>query len=122
MKSLVFHKVIEQVDKLDLDEQLDLIFYLTNKTNKSDKNPIINNNLVVQNPDILGGKPSIKGTRISVELILENLASGCTKEQLCYSYPSLSLEGIEAAISYGKSLDSNHYLRKLFEEYCEIFS
>jgi uncharacterized protein (DUF433 family) len=123
MNSQIFQKVIEQVDQLDLDEQLDLMIYLATKTNKKLTNtePIIKG-LISQNPDILGGEPCIKGTRISVQLILENLAAGRSKEQLCYSYPSLSPEAIEAAIAYGKSLESNHYLRKLAEEYCAIFS
>lgn len=122
MTSLVYQKIIQQVDKLNLDEQLDLMIYLANKTNKTNNNKGINNDLIIQNPEILGGIPSIKGTRISVELVLENLASGQSKEQLLYSYPSLSLEGIEGAISYAKSLNEDHYLRKLFEEYCEISS
>jgi uncharacterized protein (DUF433 family) len=122
MTTKVFQKIIEQVDQLDLDEQLDLMLYLANKTDKLTKSKLKISNLITQNPDILGGEPCIKGTRISVELILENLAAGRSKEELCYSYPSLSIQAIEAAITYGKSLESNHYLRKLTEEYCAIFS
>lgn len=122
MNSQIFEKVIKQVDQLDLDEQLDLMIYLASKTNKLTNGKPIIKGLISQNPDILGGEPCIIGTRISVQLILENLAAGRTKKQLCYSYPRLSEDAIEAAIAYGKSLKSNHYLRKLAEEYCAIFS
>ncbi|MBL1210327.1 MAG: DUF433 domain-containing protein [Geminocystis sp. GBBB08] len=118
----MFKKVIEEINKLDFDEQLDLILYLKNKTEKINKNTIIDNNFISQNNDILGGELCIKGTRISVELILENLASGQTKEQLIASYPSLSLDAVEGAIAFAQSLDNDHYLKKLFDEYCEISS
>ena len=116
MNSQIFQKVIKQIDQLDLDEQLDLMIYLAAKTNKLTNSEPRIEGLISQNPEILGGEPCIKGTRISVQLILENLAAGRTKEQLCYSYPSLSSEAIEAAIAYSKSLESNHYLRKLAQE------
>lgn len=122
MTSLIFNKVIEEVNQLDFDEQLDLMLYLKNKTEKFNKNTIIHNDFISQNEEILGGELCIKGTRISVELVLENLASGQTKEQLIASYPSLSLDAIEGAIEFAQSLDKDHYLRKLFEEYCEISS
>jgi uncharacterized protein (DUF433 family) len=43
---------------------------------------------IVTNPDILVGKPTIKGTRISVELILGWLAQGWTHEQVLENYPT----------------------------------
>jgi len=52
------------------------------------------------NPDILVGKPIIKGTRISVEFILELLASGWEIEQILKNYPQLTKEDILAAIEY----------------------
>jgi uncharacterized protein (DUF433 family) len=51
-------------------------------------------------PDILAGKPVIKGTRISVELILELLANGWSFEQILENYPQLSMQDIRAAIRY----------------------
>lgn len=51
-------------------------------------------------PEILGGKPVIKGTRISVELILENVAFGRTVEQLLHSYPHLTRDQVLAALQY----------------------
>lgn len=45
--------------------------------------------LIIQDPDILGGKPIIKGTRMSVESILELLASGMEVEEILKDYPIL---------------------------------
>ena len=53
-------------------------------------------------PAILLGKPVIKGTRISVELILELLSEGWTNEMLQASYPHLTNEHIMAVFSYTK--------------------
>jgi len=52
------------------------------------------------NPNILVGKPIIKGTRISVEFILELLASGWDTEQILKNYPQLTKEDILAAVEY----------------------
>jgi len=52
------------------------------------------------NPDILVGKPIIKGTRISVEFILELLANGWETEKILKNYPQLTKEDILAAIEY----------------------
>jgi uncharacterized protein (DUF433 family) len=52
------------------------------------------------NPDILVGKPCIKGTRLSVELLLGWLAQGWTHEQLIEAYPQLAREDILAALAF----------------------
>jgi uncharacterized protein (DUF433 family) len=51
-------------------------------------------------PAILGGKPCIKGTRISVEFLLELLASGGTIDQIVTKYPHLAREDVEQAIRF----------------------
>lgn len=56
--------------------------------------------LIVSNPGILNGKPVIKGTRISVALILQCFASGMTKEDILNGYPTLTSSGIEAALDF----------------------
>jgi len=53
------------------------------------------------NPAILVGKPIIKGTRISIEMILEELSEGNSIEDLLQNYPRLQREDILAAINYG---------------------
>lgn len=55
---------------------------------------------IVSDPDILVGKPAVKGTRISVELILGWLANGWTHEQILESYPNISREDILAALAF----------------------
>ena len=59
--------------------------------------------LIVSDPAVMMGKPVIKGTRITVELILEKLASGETIEQVLEAYPHLTREGIQAALSFGQN-------------------
>jgi uncharacterized protein (DUF433 family) len=57
---------------------------------------------IISDKQILLGKPCIKGTRISVELILELLSAGWTEKQLLESYPNLSSNSIRAVFSYLK--------------------
>jgi len=53
------------------------------------------------NPAVMTGKPVIRGTRITVELILRKLAEGETESELLEDYPHLIPEDIRAAIAYG---------------------
>lgn len=55
-------------------------------------------------PAVLVGKPIIKGTRISVELILDRLADGWTMEDMLVSYPHVSREDVLAALSFASEL------------------
>ncbi len=59
---------------------------------------------IVTDPDILVGKPTIKGTRLSVELILGWLAQGWTHEMLIENYPSLTPEDIRAALAFAAEM------------------
>ena len=58
---------------------------------------------IVCNPEILGGKPVVAGTRLSVELLLERLAAGRTVEELLIAYPNLTREGVQAALRFARS-------------------
>jgi uncharacterized protein (DUF433 family) len=62
---------------------------------------------IVSKPGILYGKPVIEGTRLSVEAILLNLASGYSRDDLLDAYPFLTLEDITAAIEYAARLAAN---------------
>jgi uncharacterized protein (DUF433 family) len=53
------------------------------------------------NPQVCGGKPCIKGTRIWVSLILDLLATGIEETELLTEYPGLVHEDILAALAYG---------------------
>ena len=55
---------------------------------------------IVSDPRILLGKPTIAGTRISVELILDNLGAGDSVDDILESYPHLTREAVLAAIRY----------------------
>ncbi len=55
---------------------------------------------IVSDPDIMMGKPVIKGTRITVENILERLGNNETIEQILEAYPHLSHESIRAALVF----------------------
>ena len=55
-------------------------------------------------PQICHGKVCIKGTRIMVTVILDNLAEGVSPEEILKSYPTLHPDDIKAAIAYGAEL------------------
>ncbi len=59
---------------------------------------------VTANPLVCHGKACIKGTRIMVSIILDNLAEGVSDDEILKSYPSLTPEDIKAAISYAAEL------------------
>jgi len=52
------------------------------------------------NPEIMLGKPVIRGTRIPVEIILRKLAKGATEADLLDAYPRLTKQDIQAALAY----------------------
>ena len=55
-------------------------------------------------PAILVGKPVIKGTRLSVEFVIDLLAAGLTQEQILANYPNLTPEDIRACLAYASEL------------------
>ncbi len=66
---------------------------------------------IVSDPGILGGKPCVKGTRISVEFILELVASGASRDDIVKAYPHLKPEDVEQAVRFAaESLKSDAVL------------
>ena len=59
---------------------------------------------IAANPAICHGKPCIKGTRIMVSVVLDNLAEGLTAQEIVAEYPSLVREDVQAAIAYAADL------------------
>lgn len=57
---------------------------------------------IISDKDVLLGKPTIAGTRISIELILELLSSGWSEKQILESYPGLTEQNLLAVFSYLK--------------------
>ena len=55
---------------------------------------------ITSDPEVLGGKPRIRCTRLSVEFILELMASDATREDLLCAYPQLTPEAVAAALEY----------------------
>ena len=66
---------------------------------------------ITYDPKILNGKPHIRGTRLSVEFILELFASGATRDDIVRSYPQLAPEAIQEALKYAAKSVRNETLR-----------
>jgi uncharacterized protein (DUF433 family) len=69
-----------------------------------DDMPVAWRDHVVSTPDVLRGKPRIKGTRIPVSLILGYLAAGNTSEEIMAEFPDLDEEQIAACLDYAREL------------------
>jgi len=61
---------------------------------------------ITTDPMVCHGKACIKGTRIPVSVVLDNLAAGLTCEEILQSYSALTREAIQAAIAYAADLAS----------------
>lgn len=68
---------------------------------------------IISTPTILRGKPIIKGTRISVELILEKLSEGESIDQILTSHPHISKDDVMACLSYAKDSLNNEVIYQL---------
>jgi len=71
---------------------------------KADKKTLHWKDRIITDPSICHGKACIRGTRVMVSVILDNLAEGITNEEILTSYPSLVNEDIYAAINYAAEL------------------
>jgi uncharacterized protein (DUF433 family) len=59
---------------------------------------------IAVDPAVCHGKACIKGTRVMVSVVLDNLAAGETPDQIVRSYPSLTLEAVHATMAYAADL------------------
>ncbi len=59
---------------------------------------------ITVDPSVCHGRACIKGTRIMVSVILDNLAAGLALDEIMHSYPSLSREAVQAAVAYAAEL------------------
>jgi uncharacterized protein (DUF433 family) len=57
---------------------------------------------ITLNPGVLAGKPVIKGTRLSVELIVSMLAHGATEREILGEYVGLKSEDVKACLAFAK--------------------
>lgn len=65
--------------------------------------------LIVRDPTICHGQATIRGTRVLVSVILDNLAAGVTEDEILAGYPSVTREGVRAAIAYAAELARDEY-------------
>jgi uncharacterized protein (DUF433 family) len=66
--------------------------------------------MIISDPNVMMGKPVIKGTRITVELILEKLSQGESIEQILSAHPQLTKEAILEAIAFAAKVLKNDVL------------
>lgn len=59
---------------------------------------------IVLDPEVLAGKPVIRGTRLSVELIVQLLAQGWSDADILASYPTLTAEDVQACLKYASAV------------------
>jgi uncharacterized protein (DUF433 family) len=59
---------------------------------------------ITVDPTVCHGNACIKGTRVMVSVVMDNLAAGLTMDEILRSYPSLSREAVQAAIAYAAEL------------------
>ena len=62
---------------------------------------------ITSNPKILGGKPIIRGSRITVEFVLDLLASGVNEQEILEDYPHIAKEDIQACLKYAANAFRN---------------
>lgn len=65
---------------------------------------------IISDPNICHGQVCIKNTRIPVSVVLDNLATGVSVEEILRSYPTLSPEAIRAALAYAAELAKEQLL------------
>lgn len=70
-------------------------------------------NHIDSNPSVMLGKPVIKGTRITVELILRKLADGYTVKDLSEMYPTLKVEDVLASLTYAATVIESEEIIKV---------
>lgn len=68
---------------------------------------------ITRNKEVMMGKPCMKGTRITVELILQRLSEGETVDELLEGYPHITKEGIFACVDYASAIMKNEEIVEL---------
>lgn len=77
-------------------------------------------NRIIIDPKIMLGKPVIKGTRITVELILRQLAQGKLADEILENYPHLTQDDILAALAYATHLAEEESVYPLDRQYDQV--
>jgi uncharacterized protein (DUF433 family) len=108
---------IEQSFEMKIIYIINALYFISNQTEfitfvLTNQISIMNNyqNIIVRNPTIMGGKPIIKGTRITVELILKKLSEGISVGELVKLYPHITQLQILATLEYASDIIGNEEL------------
>jgi uncharacterized protein (DUF433 family) len=72
---------------------------------------------ITQDPDIMVGKPVVRGTRIPVERVLAHLADNPDLDDLLEALPHLKLEDVQACLAYAQYLDNPALLQSKWQEW-----
>ena len=64
---------------------------------------------ITVDPDVCNGKPVVRGTRISVQTVLEFLAAGDAIEDVLAEYPTLERQDVQACLEYASRVMANHF-------------
>ena len=75
------------------------------------KEPIHDMDRIVQDPEIMAGKPVVRGTRIPVELVLGKFAADLDLDELFAAYPGLTVEDVKAVLRYARKVVEADYRR-----------
>ncbi len=67
-------------------------------------------NRIAVDPEVCHGKACIKGTRVMVSVVLDNLAAGWAKHEILTSYPSITADDIDASIAYAAELARERFV------------
>jgi uncharacterized protein (DUF433 family) len=65
---------------------------------------------IITDPNVCHGQACIRGTRVPVSVVLDNLAAGLTESDIVSSYPPLSIEDVRAAVAYGAELARERFI------------
>ena len=76
---------------------------------------------IVIDPDILVGKPTIKGTRLAVEFIIDLLAQGWSEDEILRNYPGITIDDIHACLSYASEGDTPQEALANIQEAIELY-
>jgi len=69
-------------------------------------------------PNVCFGRPCIRGTRIWVSLIVDNLAAGTKESEILDAYPQLQTDDIRAALAYAAEMTREHVIPIPIEDHC----
>jgi uncharacterized protein (DUF433 family) len=64
---------------------------------------------ITVSPDVCNGKPAVRGTRITVQTVLEFLAAGDSVDDVLAEYPTLKREDVQACLDYASRVMANHF-------------